>query len=647
MLQCPACQQTVAPGYSYCPNCSVALARDPSAPAIPAPLATTVGARLGELRIERVVQRTPRGTLVAAHHLAHDRRVLARLFKPSRSLDQSAIREMEREVQLASRLTHPNILQVYELGRAEDGTLYLVMEYVDAEPLDIVLRELKSLEQELAITIASQVLSALDHAHARGVIHRAVTPASILIVDGATGGAIVKLTEFGLSKRATEDPEVVTTRLVENQLVRGTPWYLAPEALRGEETDHRVDLYAVGVTLHQMLTGTIPFEEADAGRLVEGILKQPAPPISRCRAYPFLPGLEPVVARALQKPPARRFASALAFREALERCRERGVRPGRFLLCGLLSVLLIYLMFGVRAEPAEDGRLYPRLWLGERQGRVPVEQHIGALQAGLAMGGAFPRPEPRPAPRLPALEPPADFRRALEAARRLGDARTVGEIVAAMVQIPAGEATLGSDRPDADGDERPARRVQLPLFYIDRHEVSRKRYARFLADLDVELGAPYPRPAGWREPVGAEGELPVAQVSWYDAAVYAAWAGKQLPSEAEWVRAASAADGGRWPWGDRFLETHACFKATSDGRPRPVAQGYQRGASGFGLRHASGNVAEWTADGYPGSGGHRVIKGGGFRSTPRQLRVSYRDGFLAASRADDLGFRCVYRPKEN
>jgi formylglycine-generating enzyme required for sulfatase activity len=160
-----------------------------------------------------------------------------------------------------------------------------------------------------------------------------------------------------------------------------------------------------------------------------------------------------------------------------------------------------------------------------------------------------------------------------------------------MILVPAGEFLFGSDAQEkfAESDELPQRVVQLPDFYIDQFEVSNIEYKRFIDDTR------YPPPPSWSDGKYAEDAdfYPVFEVSWWDAMAYARWAGKRLPTEAEWEKAARGGDGRRFPWGNEFDESLA---NAGDGYAPVTA--YLEGASPFGVVNMCGNVAEWTASPY-------------------------------------------------
>ena len=220
-----------------------------------------------------------------------------------------------------------------------------------------------------------------------------------------------------------------------------------------------------------------------------------------------------------------------------------------------------------------------------------------------------------------------------------------------MLLIPAGPFIQGSDEFDI---EAPRRVVELPAFWIDRYPVTSAAYVVFVDA--TGHGAPPDWPGGRPDP----GKLdhPVERVSWHDATAYADWAGKRLPTEAEWEKAARGTDGRRWPWGDNFDEARCIawdHARVLDMTTVPV-DSYPTGASPFGVEQLAGNVEEWVADefrAYPGSahrspaadGGLRVVRGGSWFYTQEHARCAYRRGlppeFTGWEQAGGPGFRCA------
>ena len=212
-----------------------------------------------------------------------------------------------REIQLQASLNHPNIAAVHDAFWMEDD-LVMIMELVEGVTLQSVLKAGR-LPLASAFNYAKQVLVALQYAHEHGVVHRDVTPSNIMIaLDGA-----VKLTDFGLAKAPRD------MRLTQSGSVMGSLYYMSPEQVRGIVTlDERTDIYSLGAVLYEMSTGARPFEAGDPFSLMLAHVQQE--PLSPLQIEPSLPpGLSQILLTALAKEPDRRFSSANAFREALER----------------------------------------------------------------------------------------------------------------------------------------------------------------------------------------------------------------------------------------------------------------------------------------------------------------------------------------
>jgi serine/threonine-protein kinase len=241
--------------------------------------------------------------------------------------DELASRErFEREAKLMARLEHPHCVSVIDFGVHEDKP-YLVMEYVRGTPLIDIINKSKQLTVARTADILRQVLSGLAHAHELGIIHRDIKPANVMVTEKTGLGEQVRLLDFGLA-RLIEGGTKIT-----RGIVVGTPNYMAPEQCRGGEIDARTDLYACGVMMFEMLVGQKPFSGDDPIQVVRKHINSPPPKLRDVSPDPELESLELIVARALAKSPADRFASAsdmaAAIDAAVPRVRAATVEPSR------------------------------------------------------------------------------------------------------------------------------------------------------------------------------------------------------------------------------------------------------------------------------------------------------------------------------
>ena len=257
-----------------------------------------VGTVIAGYRIEDRIGRGGMGVVYRAEHLNLQRRAAVKIIAPDLAESEGFRERFTREARIAAALQHPNIVTVYDAGEV-DGLLYLAMQYIEGEDLAAGLRRERRLRPYRAIDVCRQVASALDAAHAMGLIHRDVKPANVLI-EGRTAF----LTDFGLTKRL-EGTHAQLTRAGD---VVGTIHYVAPEQIEGRRVSARSDVYSLGCLLYHCLSGQVPFALETDVAVIYAHLSEEAPRLSSLR--PELPeGLDAVMAKALDKSPDRRFPS--------------------------------------------------------------------------------------------------------------------------------------------------------------------------------------------------------------------------------------------------------------------------------------------------------------------------------------------------
>ncbi|HEX8854694.1 MAG TPA: serine/threonine-protein kinase [Thermoleophilaceae bacterium] len=279
-------------------------------------LAPPLGMKVGRYRIEAEAGRGGMGVVYRARDPQLDRVVALKVIAPELASDSTFRARFARESQVTAGLDHPNVIPVYDAGE-DDGRLFIAMRFVEGTDLQRVLRERGALEPALAVELISQAASALDAAHARGLVHRDVKPANLLIAGEERPH--VYLTDFGLAKRDGSSGQLTSTG---GWL--GTPDYSSPEQGEGRELGPASDVYSLGCVLYAALTGAAPF--ADVPRAGKGWAHMnERPPRLRDRRPELPAALEPVLARALAKDSRDRHHSA----GELARAAQAAIAGGR------------------------------------------------------------------------------------------------------------------------------------------------------------------------------------------------------------------------------------------------------------------------------------------------------------------------------
>jgi eukaryotic-like serine/threonine-protein kinase len=259
--------------------------------------------RIGKYEIVGVLGQGGMGVVYRARDPRIGRDVAIKTLTEGFSGESEMLKRFYQEAGQTGNLRHPNIVTVYDFGD-EEGLPYIVMEFLDGEPLDKTIRLKEPLHLGAKLDIIEQVCSALAYAHLQGIVHRDVKPANVIVQrDG-----LVKLLDFGIARAGQQGFQPSDNNMTRTGTLVGTPAYMAPERLRGEPFDGRSDIFSTGVLLYQLLTGALPFD-AEYPAILHQILQQDPPPLSNfLSSYP--PLLEQVIARALAKDPFERYAHA-------------------------------------------------------------------------------------------------------------------------------------------------------------------------------------------------------------------------------------------------------------------------------------------------------------------------------------------------
>lgn len=300
-MKCAACQKEVPPG-KFCAECGAALATKP---------------RFGDYEVQDVIGEGGMGRVYKALQPRLKRAVCVKTLLPQFAKDDALMARFEREATTTAALQHPNIVSIIDVGRADDGSPYIVMEYVEGRSLRQVLRDEAPLPAARSVSLLDQVLAGLAEAHAHGVVHRDLKPSNVLVTPLKDGSEHCKVLDFGIARTITTDE--TDPQLTRTGMMLGTPGYMAPEQISSPDFDHRVDLYAAGVMLYELLTGHRVFRAPSEAELLKKTLLEDPPKPSARTTNNIPTALDEVCLRAVSRDLKIRYASATDFREALSK----------------------------------------------------------------------------------------------------------------------------------------------------------------------------------------------------------------------------------------------------------------------------------------------------------------------------------------
>jgi tRNA A-37 threonylcarbamoyl transferase component Bud32 len=413
------------------------------------------------------------------------RKLAVKVLSPDVISSHSVLERFRREAETVAQLSHPHIVPLHFIGQKDD-LIYLVMEAIDGGSLADKLSREKQLAIEEAARIFQEVASALAHAHKRGVVHRDIKPQNVLL-DAESGRALV--TDFGIA-RTSEGGSLTATGMVV-----GTPAYLSPEQVTGEPSDHRADIYALGVMMYEMLAGQPPFTGATPTAVLMKRLGGPPPPLQSVRADIPTP-LAELVEACLATDPNERIQNAAD---------------------------IVRSMTG--HSPVSGGHTTStRLRVTKRKSNKGLLAAIGAVIVLIgALAGYVVSRDPASPPARP--------------------------VDAGMALIPAGTYMIGDNEQEAT---RPAHAVSLAAFGLDTVEVTVGEYSRFLRD-HPGLPAPWTTMPDSMLPVtGVRWAEARSYCAWRHPD------GGRLPTEEEWEAAARGLEGRRYSWGREWNPRARC-----------------------------------------------------------------------------------------
>jgi serine/threonine-protein kinase len=388
----------------------------------------------GRYIIEALLGEGGMGTVYAARHAIIDKRVAMKVLRKEAAADESSAQRFIIEAKAASKIGHQNIVDITDFGVLPAGNAYFVMEFLDGPTLGKLVHQLKQLPPARALAICTQAARGLAAAHDKSIIHRDLKPENLFVLEKDGSVDFVKIVDFGIAKDVKAGK-----RLTAVGMVLGTPEYMSPEQATGQETDHRVDQYALGCILYEMLTGDVPFKGENAPKTLTKHVFDAVVAPSRLRPDLDIPAVvEDIVLRMLQKKPADRFADMrtvmAAFEGALAKL-EAGQAPARRAPSAAATGNLEEL-------PRNKGPIY-----------VAIAVSVAALAviAGVAVthwrrSAAPPAPEARASVRPPAITPPPT------ATPAPADPAAIAPTPPAHVQVqiatspPGAEVFLGAER---------------------------------------------------------------------------------------------------------------------------------------------------------------------------------------------------------
>jgi predicted Ser/Thr protein kinase len=303
---CPVCSREFPDSVKFCPNDGQTLRAK-------GPLTDLVGQVIADrYHIVRKLGEGGMGAVYLGEHVKMGRRSAIKVMAQAMSNDPEAVGRFNREAANASKLSHPNICQVYDFGETSDGLIYLAMEYIDGKPLNALVDAEGALPPARAAGIVRQAAEALQVAHEQNIVHRDIKPDNIMVFQARDGSDVAKVVDFGIAKAVAGD--VTGQKVTKTGLVVGTPEYMSPEQLSGDKLDGRTDIYSLALVLYKLLTGVLPFQAATTQEtLVKRLTDDPEPLAVARPDIAFPEGLQRVLDKALARGVAERYASAAEF----------------------------------------------------------------------------------------------------------------------------------------------------------------------------------------------------------------------------------------------------------------------------------------------------------------------------------------------
>jgi serine/threonine-protein kinase len=544
------------------------------------------------------------------------RTVAVKILTPEGAGDEDAKGRFLQEARMAGNISHENIVNIYDFGEFE-GQPFLVMEFIQGRDLHTLIKSGETGDLKRKLTLALQAARALEYIHAANIIHRDIKPENLFVNSAGK----LKLIDFGIAKT----PDLARTRA---GYTLGTPFYMAPEQVRGAPVTKAVDIYAFGIVLFELLTGSKPFQADRTEVLFYFILEEPVD-LAPLRQQDCPPELIQLIESCTAKDPAARPANFGEVESVLEK---------------LLSGMSPMATGPVVAPPVDMPAARPtRLETPTNPIPVPIAEPTAAPSPGrsrwlapvlAAVGGLI---------LIAAALAVYVYLRPTSGSETGKNRRT--ETLAPVLATSTGEMILIPAGPFASGAKQ--EEARLLDYYVDKTEVTNGAYARYCR------ARGRPLPAGVTDDKLA---YPVADITIDDAKDFARWAGKALPTMHQWEKAARGTDGRMYPWGNEADVSYANLNNAEGLWPANKAG---RDISPYGVLNMGGNVAEFVdqlrnpSERALQAFEHSLtppptanepwytVRGGSFKQALPSARTYEWGAVPARYHSSSIGFRCV------